>query len=437
MVGRPTFLRNTRRWVARAGALVVAALLPWGLWRTRWSAPSLARADTFDPAAPVVRVVGPPLGYAPRPRIDGARTGRAVTALPTRAAEAWRRRLLPIATTPAVADNGDVVVVVGTEVVRIDKTGKSLWSTTLDQATAFSAPVLTSDGAVVVVDNGYVLWRVDRAGHVQWRSPLPVNIAPARRRARQRRVTSLAVDDGSVLVALEQQLLRVDAAGELLLRQSLQETLVGGVLRWGKRYVVTTDSGAVWAWQPPEALTRLGELGGHPRGGGLLAGERTLAAVVDGDRLVALDLKTGVVTPLVTAGTTGSPLQGPPTLDYNGILLVTSAIGELLGVNSHGELVRRAAIENVGLLGSRDGGAPFPVVGGSLSTSPPLISDRAGRLAFVRASGRVGLLDEHGELSTVARRLCSVPIAVLPAGDGRMLVACESGTLAMYENETP
>jgi hypothetical protein len=64
--------------------------------------------------------------------------------------------------------------------------------------------------------------------------------------------------------------------------------------------------------------------------------------------------------------------------------------------------------------------------------SPPPIVDPVGRVAFVRWSGRVGTVSPEGRVDVAAERVCAAPVAVVPAGDKRMLVACHDGGLWMY-----
>jgi len=52
---------------------------------------------------------------------------------------------------------------------------------------------------------------------------------------------------------------------------------------------------------------------------------------------------------------------------------------------------------------------------------------------FVRAGGRAGVVAPDGSVALAAERVCSAPVAVLPAGERRMLVACRDGTLVMLE----
>jgi hypothetical protein len=209
------------------------------------------------------------------------------------------------------------------------------------------------------------------------------------------------------------------------------------LLGWGAATLVTLQSGEVLAWRPPEPLHELGDLGGSPVEGGVLLGSRTLAAVVDSTAVVALDLHTGRIKLLSGGPDSTRQFEGPVTLAPSGLLLATTVVGELLGIDAHGVVERRIALENAMLIYGADGGAPLPSVFRrlELQPSPPLIVDPAGRIAFVRASGRLGVVAPTGLAEAVhvgTARFCGRPLGVLPAGPQRLLVACRNGSIGMF-----
>jgi outer membrane protein assembly factor BamB len=156
---------------------------------------------------------------------------------------------------------------------------------------------------------------------------------------------------------------------------------------------------------------------------------------VERTRVVALDLKTGNTTLLMSGGDPVAQVEGPPTLDAKGTLLVTTALGELLGIDAQGVLVRRTALEAMPALFGADAGALPPIFRRLESrSSPPLVVDGEGKVAFLRSSGKLGIIDATGNVVTANPRLCARPLAVLPAGPERMLVTCRSGSVTMYGN---
>jgi hypothetical protein len=149
---------------------------------------------------------------------------------------------------------------------------------------------------------------------------------------------------------------------------------------------------------------------------------------------VALALATGVVKPLVVGEGTMGQLEGPPTLLPTGELAVATVVGELLVVDGRGQIGRRIALDNASLIAQPDAGTSF--FGRlDLTPSPPLVADLSGRLAFVRATGRVGLLvpsDGSGRVAVAAPRFCGRALGVTSGGRGRLLVACRNGSLGMF-----
>jgi hypothetical protein len=63
--------------------------------------------------------------------------------------------------------------------------------------------------------------------------------------------------------------------------------------------------------------------------------------------------------------------------------------------------------------------------------SPALIVDSEGRVAFARQGGRVGVARPDGNVALASDRLCTAPVAMQPAGDDKLVVACRDGTVWM------
>jgi hypothetical protein len=256
-------------------------------------------------------------------------------------------------------------------------------------------------------------------------------------RAKKAAAAPLARDDGSVVVAGETGLCVVGPGGEVLTRTEVDGRPVGGLIPWRGAVLIVSQGGSVYAWQAPAAPRRVGDFGGEVGEGAMLAGQRTLVAVVDTERVVALDLLAGGTTLLAGMGASGAKLEGPAALTGDGVLLVTSVLGEVFGVDAHGTLTHRAALEALPAMFAADAGLGGIFGRTDVRPSPPLVSDARGRVAFARNSGRVGVVDEAGHVMTATTRLCSRPISLLPAGARRMMVACSSGSIAMYSDDAP
>jgi hypothetical protein len=411
------------------GALVALAVtLPLG---------SLALADSVDPSMPRAVVVGPPRGAAPSERLDGRRTGRSRTRLPATPIEVWRRHVSGgIDAPPLVDGEGNIIIsLTMPELVKIGPDAKEIWRARVGTSAAIAPPTLLSDGTIAVVTTAGIAWGITPGGAHRWSTPLGI-------RGRDADVAPLALADGGLLVAAANALVELDADGVVRARATLEDRVPGAAAPVPERAagaivdspggaLVTTESGNVYRFHPPSAPRKIGSFGGTTRRGALLADDRTLLAVVDGRRVVALDLLTG--TTHVRAG--GVTFDNPAALGPGGLVLCTTPFGMLYGLDAAGNEKVHVLLDKP--VPSLDGGA-FTGPGASffgtveLKPSPPPVVDPAGRVAFVRANGRAGVVSPEGRVELASERVCPSPVAVVPAGDKRMLIACHDGGLWMY-----
>jgi len=391
---------------------------------------SWAAAD--DPSTPLTVVLGSPPGFAASDRLGPSRLGRSDTALPQVASELWRRELAGgLELAPLIDANGSLTAaLVSPDVVRIGRDGQQQWRTRLGSSAPVVPPVITSDASVAVVCGDGTLWSITSAGRVRFKTNLKMS-------TRQARATPLARDDGSVVVAGDNGVVMVDSAGRIIARTVLPSRPVGGLIAHQRGVLLTTENGSVHHWRPPTHPRELGKLGGQLDGGAARVGPRAMVAVVDRRKLVALDLRTGNTT-LLMGGDGLMQLEGPVTLDPSDVLLFTNTIGELIGIDAHGVMVRRVALDDLPMLFASDAGTAMPSLFRRLETrsSPPLIVDPAGRIGFVRSNGRMGVVDPAGNVAVASGRFCARPLSLLPAGEGRMAIACRSGSVAMYADKS-
>lgn len=399
-----------------------------------------ARADTVDPSLPRVVVVGAPRGMAPSERLDPRRTGRARTLLPASPQELWRRHVAGnIDVPPLVDDAGNVIVVLTIpEILKLGPDAREVWRARFGGGSALVAPVLLSDGTIVVVTTSGTAMGFTSSGALRFSTPLGV----ARRDAD---TAPLALSDGGLLIAAGNTLVELDADGVIRARGTLEdrgpsqavERALGAVVEGPSGALVTTATGSVYRFRPPAAPRKIGSFGGVPSRGAMLADDRTLVAVVDGRRLVALDLPSGTLH----VRASGLFFDGPPALGQGGVLFVATPAGTLLGVDAAGNEKTLVPLDKP--LAPAAGAAPGVSLIGALELkpSPPVIVDSSGRVAFTRANGRTGLVtfsDDAksgliaGHVTLVNERICAAPVGVLPAGDKRILVACRDGGLWMY-----
>ncbi|XXX73655.1 hypothetical protein WMF30_39035 [Sorangium sp. So ce134] len=407
--------RRPRR-LARVGLAAAAALLP--------AAAPFAFADGVDTSRPHTIVVGSPRGFAPSERLDARRTGRSAARLPYPAREAWRRQLRGgIDAAPLADAEGDLILTLTVpEVVKLGADGRERWRVRIGDSAPLAPAAITSDGTIALITSSGLAVGLTPAGRVRFAVPLGL-------RGRDADVAPLALDDGGLVAAAGRSLVELAADGSVRARAELPDRATGALLAGPGGTLVTTESGTVLTWRPPSAPRRLGSLGGVPRRGAALADARTLLAVVDGRRLVALDLPTG--TTGVRAGGALGVLDGPPAVGAGGVAVVLSTAGLLVGVGPSGDEALRIPIDRSLAAPPADGGLSGFFGPVDAKPSPPVVIDRAGRVGFVRASGRAGVVEADGNVSIAAERVCAAPVAVVPAGEERMAIACRDGTVVM------
>ena len=380
-------------WIgAGVACLVSAALFELGARNGN------ARADEVRRDEPTRIVVGEPVGFAPSARVEPRRTGRSGVALPAEPRVAWRIELSGgVAFPPVVGERGEVTaVLVAPEVVRIDGAGKRVWRVALAGAPAATAPVLLSDGSVVVVTEAHEVWALDQDGAVRWRTKLDL-------RAGDVLATPLALDNGSVVVVAGSDLMWLSRDGVSERRAyGGSARIVGGLLRHRDALLFTNELGEVWRWRPPGQPTITARFSGAPGGGATLVGADTLIAVVDRFRVEALDVGSSTRRVLLSAPTAAMLFDGPVAIAPNGDVLVATLPGELFAVDPHGVVQRRTVLDARVMLLNADGGTPAATLLGRIDRpSPPLIVDPTGRVGFVRSSGRVGVSSVDGVAGTV------------------------------------
>ncbi|MDI1480435.1 PQQ-binding-like beta-propeller repeat protein [Polyangium sp. y55x31] len=395
-------------------------------------APEIAHAEGIDTTRPYTVVVGPPRGHAPSERVDARRTGQSRSRLPFPPVDKWRRHLGgSIEVPPVVDESGRIYVALSVpEVVAYSPDGKEIFRTRLGSAPAIAPPVLTSDGTLLLVTSAGTAVGLGRDGRVRFATPLG-------QRGRDLDVAPLARSDGSVVVG-GRALVELDANGGVRARASLPERAVGALIEGPEGTVATGESGGVYVFRPPNPPRKVGTFGGPLRRGAALEGGRTLLAVVNGKSLVGLDVKTGLTH--VRAGDVGlGTYDEPVTIHPRGFAMLTTSMGLLFGVDAAGNERLRMVLDK----GAQPTGPDPAAAGGTAAAtgffnapadarpSPALLVDAEGRVAFARQGGRVGVARPDGNVALVSEKLCAAPVAMQPAGDDKLLVACRDGTIWM------
>ncbi|RLB63010.1 MAG: hypothetical protein DRI90_07795, partial [Deltaproteobacteria bacterium] len=319
---------------------------------------SLAVAERAHTTKPATIVVGRPPGFAPHGRLDPGRRGQTATVLPGVPKQIWERPLAGgLELSPVVDAKGGLVAALTTpDLVRLAAAdGRQLWRTRIGNEPAVVPPVITSDGSIAVVGEDGTLWLVSAGGRIRFGIGLGM-------RTKKAQATPLALDDGSVVVAGENGIVHIARDGAELARAHLSARPIGGLISWRRGVLVTSHAGDVYLWRAPQTPRRLGAFGGQLEGGVALVGPRTVVGVVDQEQVMALDLVSGSATLLVGGEDSMVRFEGPVSLDPGGLLLVTTVAGELLGIDAHGVLLRRFALERLPMFFGADGGAPLPSI---------------------------------------------------------------------------
>jgi len=278
---------------------------------------------------------------------------------------------------------------------------------------------------VLVVTRDARAWLIAPDGRVRWRVPLGA-IADAAKAA------PLPLRPGGYIVATDTEVIQLGRDGDIRARAEAPEPIRGNILPAQGGAILTGVLGGVYRFRPPAPLRKLGRLGGRISGGAILVGPRTLAAVVGGRELIAFDLLRGRSRRLYAAPP-GHVLEGPPSFTHAAQLAVASSAGALAFVGSGGQILRQLALDPLAPPPppTRRGGKMFRRPRHVLS--PALLAGPGGRLAYVRADGRVGVV-EQDRITMSADQACAgvTPLAVLPAAAERILIACRDGTLMVY-----
>lgn len=373
---------------------------------------TLAAATAFgeqrDPTIPQVVIVGPPPGAAPMARIDARRSGRSRTPLPVGAARIrWRLRLSGLIRDVAIGDRGAVATAtIDGSLVAVSAIGRFQWTRRLGAA-VLAGPVLTSNGAHIVVtaDGGVVA--VGPNGSAQWTRSISAQSSLSA-------PSPLPDDDGGVIVAFGDRLVRLEQDGEISAAATVSEPvrcLTGG----GSIYAVS-DVGSVFRWSPPDAPTLIGRYSAAPSGEVTYA-NGSLVAVINHQRLESLSVDSGARRVLAESALSDNIVVLPSGSE----VAVAGLDGMLIRLNLSSSTIATAPIPS----GPSSFGKPS-----AAATMLLAISDPAGNVAVSGSKG-LAMLDDKGPAAWLELPDCGEPVALLPHSAGRVVVACQSGLLML------
>lgn len=391
------------------GLLLLSA--PQPVWSNASSAPSGREPGELDPNLAHQLRLGLPAGIVPALRLGAGQSGRSSTSLPSRPRVLWRSRVRgPLTSGVAIDGQGNITLAsTHADVVELDATGVTRWTTSIPRAEVAGGPVLAHDGTRQLVTTHGELVRLRQDGVLLSRRGLRLPAAP--------RAELLVADQGRSFVAMGSELVHVQSGGDLVAKTRAPER-IAALLQGDPGLLVVTDRGRVFEWDGAGPLRPRGSFGGAVTGGVSGLGGTSLLAVVDGHRLVELDVIRGARR--TRTADPALPLQAPAAVALDGGTRLLTNTGVLV---LHDASAREAS--RVPLL---EPSAVRPL--GAVPEAAPPVVDRAGT-TLVAVPGRAGVVHADGTPSWIPGLDCSEPLAAVPAGASRALVVCRSGLLWM------
>jgi outer membrane protein assembly factor BamB len=427
-----------------------------------------AVAQRVEPLGPLTLIVGRAESPAPAERVDAWRRGFAKTPLPEGTLRVtWRRSVGPsIEHSPLVTPDGDIVALTARgDIVELGSDGTEKRRLGLGVGPLGPGAIL-ADGTIVTTTSAgeAVGIRLDAQNtRIRFRTRLGD-------RGMLPKVAPLALDDGGVVVAsavrkrdnvegapasFESEMASLDAEGRVRAEVRVPLPVVWPLLATRAGVAAIAADGTVFLWgagyggsafgQP----VRIGSFDGALDGGAAALDGSTLVAVVDGRRVVELDLEHGLAKVLTSTG--ASALLGPPSIagGTTYILEATATGTRVVAIDGAGGVSReRLSVIPGGL--EADGGPAAPILA---PVHTATLVDGSGRIAFAGPDGHVGVF-HAGNVVDLGEVICergAPPLAIppppvsppsssygrpsagfaglAPSGPGSFLVACEGGAL--------
>lgn len=391
-----------RSWSSRATRAIASTLL---------LVSSAARSSAGDVATAVPHVLwlGAPRGPASAREVDASGT-RSTLSLPEpeRARVAWQRRLASGASGNVLVDAAGSIFVPGLRrVAELGSDGSIRYQLDAPFSATVAAALLADGTRAVLTREGRVLGWSER-GALVFQAELDVP-APSGASA------LLPLPDAALLVAVGRWLFAFDASRDLPLHAALPSA-IALVRQVGGRTLVVDDRGHTFEWQR----------GAEPRPVGELSAP-AIAALGDGEILVALTNARTLESLDPASGRTRelARFEAPGPLP----LLALSATGRWVTLGAQGDW---------SILGAN---MPSPAPGARLRRDPAggireaeLLVDGRGVVAHWAANRPLSLGGEGGTERELTEVRCSDPVALAPAGTGRLVAACSSGALWLIDS---
>jgi hypothetical protein len=299
-----------------------------------------------------------------------------------------------------VAHDGHLVATTpNQELVELDAAGKRLWAVSLPGVPMRSG-VLADGTRLVASDRGKISGfgpRGSRRFEVDpgWVRPSePTHLLP--------------LAQGGFVAANLRQVRWYESDGRIRASTTLDEA-VQGLSFTGRVIVVSLRSGRQVTWNGRDELRSIGDFGAPPLS----------PPVVWGERLVALTESAVVSKDPIT----GRNLSLASDLDIAaGTVPFAIGRGELGWLGMDNALVRVRP-------GRGESKLPLGLETTTRASDLGAISDDEGNVALINALGELTLVDASGQIVTDSESRCADPVALLPQGPGRLILACRTGSV--------
>jgi hypothetical protein len=358
--------------------------------------------------------VGRSAGLSTCEGLDSSNSSRAQLSFPVAPEVRFRTRISGGIGQPPVSDAAGNLIVAHSEprLSKLDAQGRSTWSQRL-ASEASCAPALLSNDSILIVtrDADALVFSAD--GELQHKRALPFSDP-------HRRAFAIPTASGGALVASGGDLVQLDANAEIE-RQARAHGIVTAIAQSRADLVSIAENGAVELARATGDFELVGNLGGTaPEGGAVQSGK--VLAIVDGHRLVSLDLGSGQTRTLATDP--ALTLSGPPALFENqGFALVADGGFVSLRARDGAETVRASVAA---------ASQAFDPATRALRAAV-LITDRVGGVAAVRSASDALLLRADGTAVRLDNSACLDPFRPTPVRGG-VAFTCRSGQVLVVSD---
>ncbi|HEV8246461.1 MAG TPA: PQQ-binding-like beta-propeller repeat protein [Polyangiaceae bacterium] len=363
-----------------------------------------ARAGAIDPSLPLTLNAGAPRALCAAANVDARGSELSRVELPTHAIPSYRAKLAPPIQQPPAADvNGALVVAHGTgKLSQLDDRGRVQWTVRVGPDAAASAPIITSGGMRWVLTTAGEVVAVSSDGRVRFRQALPGLTSVEA-------TLAIPLSSGGAALSSGRQLLTLDQSGAVLWLVRSDEPLRAVVERRGE-VIAVSALGRVLHRDGEGDLAESAHFGGRVDVAALLPDLDHLAAVIDEQKLVIIDLATG----------------SKRVLFEEPALTLSSALA--IGARGEFRLLGSGLLIGLSPTGAEEFRSPFPDSTALLAWAllPPLIDPR-GYSAVVLPAAGLSIVSPSGEIESVAGSACPEPLRATPIGKGRLALSCRSG----------